>query len=243
MNEVKQEFLGIYSIFCSNIHRFGTDAVLLEYFANTKRAKNACDLWCGCGIIPFLMLQSNQNINVTAVDIQQDAIELVRRAVEFNGVEDKIKPVNCDLKDLPRMLYGKFDLVTMNPPYKRSGSGKITGIRGIDIARNEIECTLEDICKAAAKLLIPNGRFCMCQRPERFGEVIFEMKQAGIEPKFIRNVIYKSGDKPMLVLVSGIKGGRCSTELLPDIILKNSDGSDTDEVTEIYKIMRGKNNG
>lgn len=241
--KVKQEFLGIYSIYCSDIHRFGTDAVLLEYFANTKKAKNACDLGCGCGIIPFLMLQSNPDIKVAAVDIQYDAVELVTKAVSFNGTENSIFPVNCDLKSLPRELYGKFDLVTMNPPYKRAGSGKITGIRGIDIARNEIECTLSDICNAAAKLLIPNGRFCMCQRPERFGEVIFEMKRAGIEPKTIRNVINKTGDKPMLVLVSGIKGGKCSTELLSDLILKNPDGTDTDEVKEIYKIMRGKTNG
>ena len=237
----KKEFLGIYNIFCSEIHRFGTDAVMLEYFANTKKAKNACDLGTGCGIIPFLMLQSNPQIKVTAIDIQQDAIALVEKAVEENDVNDKITPINCDLKNLPKNLNGKFDLVTMNPPYKRAGSGKITGIVGIDIARNEIECTLKDICTAAAKLLIPNGRFCICQRPERFGEVIFEMKKAGIEPKVIRNVINKTGDKPMLVLVSGIKGGKCSTELLPDLILKNFDGSDTDEVTEIYKIMRGKN--
>lgn len=243
MSEVKKEFLGIYSIFCSEIHRFGTDAVLLEYFANSRKAKNACDLGCGCGIIPFLMLQSNPEIKVTAVDIQEDAIELVIKAVEENNVFDKIIPINCDLKNLPREFLGKFDLVTMNPPYKRAGSGKITGIKGIDIARNEIECTLADICKAASKILIPNGKFCICQRPERFGEVIFEMKQAGIEPKTIRNVINKTGDKPMLVLVSGIKGGKCSTEILSDLILKNPDNTDTEEVKEIYKIMRNKNSG
>lgn len=237
---MKREFLGIYNIYCSDIHRFGTDAVLLEYFANTKSAKHACDLGAGCGIIPFLMLQSNPNIKVKAVDIQSDAIELIEKAVRENKAETKITAINCDLKELPKELNSQFDLVTMNPPYKRAGSGKITGIEGIDIARNEIKCTLEDICKSAFKLLMPNGRFCICQRPERFGEVIFEMKQAGIEPKLIRNVVNKTGDKPMLVLVSGIKGGKCSTDLLPDLILKNTDGTDTDEVKEIYKIMRGK---
>lgn len=243
MTDLKQEFLGVYNIFCSNIHRFGTDAVMLEYFANSKKAKSACDLGCGCGIIPFLMLQSNPNLIITAIDIQEDAINLVEKAIELNGVSDKITPVNCDLKQLPKELNSKFDLVTMNPPYKRKGSGKITGVYGIDIARNEIECTLEDICKAAYKLLMPNGRFCICQRPERFGEVIFEMKRANLEPKQIRTVVNKVGDEPMLVLVSGIKNGNCSTQMLPDLILKNDDDSDTDEVKEIYKIMRGKING
>lgn len=240
---IKKEFLGIYNIFCSNVHRFGTDAVLLEYFSESKKAKNACDLGTGCGIIPFLMLQNNENIKVTAVDIQQDAISLVEKAVLENGTENSIVPLNCDLKNIPDEFRCKFDLVTINPPYKRKGAGKITGNKGIDIARNEIECDLSDICVCAEKILIPNGRFCMCQRPERFGEVIFEMKKAGIEPKTIRFVKNKSADKPMLVLVSGVKGGNVGNHILADLVLKNDDNSDTAEISNIYKIMRGKIDG
>lgn len=239
----KKEFLGIYNIFCSDVHRFGTDAVLLEYFSESKKAKNACDLGTGCGIIPFLMLQNNENIKVSAVDIQKDAIALVKKAVKENGVENSIFPINCDLKAIPDEFRAKFDLVTINPPYKRKGSGKITGNIGIDIARNEIECTLADICACANKILMPNGRFCICQRPERMGEVVFEMKRAGIEPKTVRFVKNKAKDKPMLVLISGIKGGKVGNDILPDLVLKNDDNSDTAEISDIYKIMRGKTNG
>ena len=96
---------------------------------------------------------------------------------------------------------------------------------------------------AAAELLIPNGRFCVCQRPERLCEVIYEMKKAGLEPKEVRNVVNHAGDKPMLVLVSAIKGGKIGNDILPDLILKNADETDTNEIKEIYKIMRGKVNG
>lgn len=236
---IKKEFLGVYNIFCSEIHRFGTDAVLLEYFAKSTKSKNACDLGSGCGIIPFLMLQSNPDIKVTAIDIQKDAVDLIKSAVAENKVENSIFPLNLDLKELPKSLFGKFDLVTMNPPYKRLGSGKITGIDGIDIARNELKCNSDDICSAAYSLLIPNGKFAVCQRPERLGEVIFSMKKAGIEPKIIRFVKNSAEDKPMLVLVSGIKGGKTGTEIEKDLVLKTADKNDTDEVKEIYKIMRG----
>ncbi len=242
MENAKKEFLGIYSIFCSDVHRFGTDAVLLEYFSALHKSKRACDLGTGCGIIPFLMKQTNRNVDVLAVDIQQDAINLVNKAIEQNDI-DGIQALCCDLKQLPKHTNGQFDLVTMNPPYKKKGAGKITGIDGIDIARNEIKCTLSDICTSAYKLLIPNGRFCICQRPERMADVIFEMKTAGIEPKVIRNVVNKAGDKPMLVLIQGIKGANEGIDVQGDLILKNTDGSDTDEVTKIYKIMRGNSNG
>ena len=69
------------------------------------------------------------------------------------------------------------------------------------------------------------------------------MKKAGIEPKTIRFVKNKTADKPMLVLISGIKGANVGNEILPDLVLKNDDNSDTFEVENIYKIMRGKING
>ena len=53
----------------------------------------------------------------------------------------------------------------------------------------------------------------------------------------------KANDKPMLVLISGIKGGKVGNDILPDLVLKNDDNSDTAEISDIYKIMRGKING
>ena len=47
----------------------------------------------------------------------------------------------------------------------------------------------------------------------------------------------------MLVLVSAIKGGKIGNDILPDLVLKNADETDTNEIKEIYKIMRGKVNG
>ena len=242
MKNAKKEFLGIYNIFCSDVHRFGTDAVLLEYFSASHKAKRVCDLGTGCGIIPFLIKQTNRNAQILAVDIQQDAIALVNKAIADNEM-DGIQALCCDLKNLPKQTNGKFDLVTMNPPYKKKGAGKITGNIGLDIARNEIECTLRDICESVYKLLIPNGRFCICQRPERLVDVIYELKRVGIEPKVLRNVVNKAGYKPMLVLIQGIKGANEGIDVQGDLILKNADGSDTDEVTKIYKIMRGNSNG
>ena len=40
-------------------HTFGTDALLLSYFARPKIKDSALDMGTGCGIIPFLWLRKS----------------------------------------------------------------------------------------------------------------------------------------------------------------------------------------
>ena len=40
-------------------HTFGTDALLLAYFASPKNNDRAMDMGTGCGIIPFLWLRNS----------------------------------------------------------------------------------------------------------------------------------------------------------------------------------------
>ena len=39
-------------VFCSAVHRFGSDALLLARFSEPKRAQKAADLCSGCGKCP-----------------------------------------------------------------------------------------------------------------------------------------------------------------------------------------------
>ena len=73
---------------------------------------------------------------------------------------------NADLKEAPRILpCGKFDVITMNPPYKAETRSKAK--ENEKIARHETLCNLRDITKAASKLLKFGGKLCICIRPER----------------------------------------------------------------------------
>lgn len=185
---------------------FGGDALLLAEFASPKNKDKILDLCTGCGVIPVMMISKGFKGKVVAVDIQKDAVNLCEMTREKNHLEEQFYPVCEDLKNLS-FPAESFSLVTVNPPYFSSGSGKENGCESRDLARRESGCTLADVCRVSSKMLLYGGRLCMCHRPERLSDVFYEMRKNNIEPKKLTLVNNESTDFPWLVLVEGKKGG------------------------------------
>ncbi len=235
LNDEKLEPLGNnMKIVVSKSHTFGTDAVLLANFAAVKRKDIACDLGTGCGIIPLIWCK-DETKSVTAVDIQKKAVSQLEKSIELNGLGSRLTPLLCDLREIKGTLEsGRFDLVTMNPPYKPVGTGIESLSEAERIARHEVTCTVSDAVSAAAYLLRYGGRFCMCHRPERLCDIIVEMRKGGIEVKKIRFVTEKSGKAPWLVLVEGKRGGKSGVTVEKNLVMKHDDGTNTDEFRSMF---------
>lgn len=108
----------------SKEHTFGTDALLLADFASPKRYDICCDFGTGCGIIPMLWCRDGCGKEISAVEIQEKACSQLTRSVKANDLQDKLFVYNADLKEAPRIFpCGKFDVITMNPPYKAENAG------------------------------------------------------------------------------------------------------------------------
>ncbi|MDR0903381.1 MAG: methyltransferase [Ruminococcus sp.] len=198
---------GGLEIFISKNHRFGTDALLLAQFAAPRRIDNVIDLGTGCGIIPFILLRDFGVSAVTAVDINAEAIELLKLSVKANNI-GTIIPINADLRNLSSDYNSKFDVVTCNPPYKAVGTGIVNTDAAKLSARHEVSCTQEDVCKASYKLLKSGGRLCMINRTERLADVICAMRKNRIEPKRLRMIAKDENTKPVLFLIEGKKDGK-----------------------------------
>lgn len=220
-------------IFVSPHHTFGTDAVLLANFANAKAKDKMVDLGTGCGIIPFLVLRDKSLCSCTGVDISQEAIDLAERSAELNGFQDFVA-VCEDLNNLKgKVPSGCHTLVTCNPPYKAANSGLKNPDSVIRTARHEIECTLEDIVRVSASLLQTSGRLCMCQRPERLSELMVLMNKYKVEPKRLRLVAQRKGEKPWLFLLEGRRCGNTGLVIEPTLYIEE-DGKFSQEMMEIY---------
>ncbi len=216
-------------------HTFGTDAVLLSDFAKIKPRDKALDMGTGCGIIPLLWLRNEKINNVSCLDIQKNAYEQVNYSIELNGIGDRIKAYNCDLREINKVFSAEqFSLVTMNPPYKPVGTGIESLGESAKIARHEICCNIEDACKAASYLLKYGGRFCMCHRPERLVDTLSLMREYKLEPKRLRFVQDKNGEQPFLFLVQGQKGAKPFLRVEPQLIIKKENGKFTPEMLDIY---------
>lgn len=220
-------------VIVSSNHTFGTDAILLASFACPKIKDKACDLGTGCGIIPFLWLRDGLCSSISAVELQKDAANQVERSIDLNS-NSNLQIYNYNLKNLKGVLpFGGYDLVTINPPYKKAQSGIESTENSAKIARHEVECTLEDIAKISSKLLKFGGKLCMCNRPERLFETLNEMHKAKVEPKRLRLVHKNSFSAPWLFLVEGRRGGKNGMTVMPPLFIENSDGGYSDEMLSI----------
>ena len=223
------------SICVSREHGFGTDAFLLANFSEYKLNDTACDLGTGCGIIPLIMQREKPPKITYALDIQPLAIEQLRISLDKNKI-DSIIPICADLKELWNGApLGQFSLVTCNPPYKAAKAGIESDLDAHKIARHEILCNIDDVCRAASKLLKFGGRLCLCNRPERLSDVISAMKNNGIEPKMLRFVSKNPDTAPWLFLIEGKKGSKPFMKVLPQLYVWNESGY-SEEMEKIYSM-------
>lgn len=219
----------------SSDHTFGTDAVILSYFASPKKKDKALDMGTGCGIIPMLWLRDENQSTVHCLDIQQNAFEQVKHSIEINNFEKRLIPHLCDLREIGKEFKAEqFTLVTMNPPYKPVNTGIESLGESARIARHEVCCNIEDAVKAANYLLTYSGRFCMCHRPERLVDALSIMRQYKIEPKRLRFVFDKAGEEPFLFLVEGKKGSKPFLRVEPPLVIKGDDGRFSAEMLQVY---------
>ena len=223
--------------------QFGIDAVLLADFSmrgksssgGVKAGEKVIDLGTGTGIIPLLMAGKSSEVAYTGLEVQKESAEMAARSVALNELEDKIRIVHGDLREVSG-LFDKhsFNVVTCNPPYMIDTHGRRNELDAKTIARHEVLCTLEDVVAAADYLLATHGRFFMIHRPFRLPEIFESLAKHGLEPKQMR-LIHPFADKePNMVLIEARKNAKRRLTIEPPLVVRYDDGEYTAEIQKIY---------
>lgn len=216
---------------------FSLDSVLLCNFATiNKNTKKIIDFCTGNAPIP-LMLSQKTSANIIGVELQKEIYELADKSVKINNLEDKIKILNMNVKDLANIYEtDTFDLITCNPPYfKVSEKSNFNDNIIKTTARHEIEINLEDIFSIARKILKNNGNISLVHRPERLIEIIETMKKNNIEPKKIQFVYPKYNSESNIVLIEGTKNGNPGLKILPPLYVHDEDGKYLEEIEIMFQ--------
>lgn len=215
--------------------KFGIDAVLLSDFAQVKKKHRVMDLCTGTGIVPFLIYGKYEPQSVYGLEIQDDMVEMAKRSVKLNNLEGKVEFIRGDLKDTESLKkLDRFDVVTVNPPYKLNNSGILNPLDKLAIARHEILCNLEDVIAASRVLLKDNGRMFIVHRPERLADIFTLMRKYKIEPKRVKMIHPKMGKAPNIVLVEGQRDGGAYLKWDTPLYVYDENGKYTKEIDEIY---------
>lgn len=218
-----------------SVFSFSLDAVLLAKFVYVPIQKGKLiDLCSGNGVIP-LFLSTRTKGTITGVEIQERLFDMAQRSIHYNQLENRISMIHGDIKDMARTLgYGKFDVVTCNPPYFLTPSSEeMNENEHLAIARHEILCTLEDAIKASSDLVRQGGKVAFVHRPGRFLDIVTLMRKYKLEPKKVQFVYPKQGKEANTLLIEATKNGNPDLKILPPLFVYNDRNEYTAEMKEI----------
>lgn len=97
--------------------KVGTDGVLVGAWAQVDGARKVLDIGTGSGLIALMLAQRNPDAFVTAVDIDEAAVEQARENVARSPWADRMEVTRLDIRQVPEEWKGRFDAIVSNPPY------------------------------------------------------------------------------------------------------------------------------
>lgn len=216
-------------------YRFSIDAVLLACLASVHPGDRVVDLGAGCGIVSLLLAYKYPDIMLYGIELQPELANAAGDNVSANHMQNRIAIVQGDMKTVTAgSVGGPVDLVISNPPYRKSGSGRINPGSQKALARHEIHVTLEGVVGAARRLLKTAGRFIVVYPAERLTDILTRMRGAGIEPKWLCMIHSGRKTTAKLMVIEGVKGGRPGMKIAPPLVIYSEDGTYTPEVEKMF---------
>ena len=207
--------------------------VVMHQGLSKEDVKNIVDFGTNNAAIPLLLSKRTPK-KIIGIEIQDEAVDLARRNVEMNDLNDQIEVVHGDIKDVIKEL-PKAQLIVCNPPFFKVGeNSNLNDNEYLTIARHEIKIDLEGIISAAAYLLDNKGRFAIVHRPDRMIDILNIMQKYDIEPKRIRFVYPKMNRDSHVLLVEGMYKGKKGLKIEPPLYAHNDDGSYSNEVRRMF---------
>ena len=189
------------------------DAILLSKFIkkyfdakykNLKEKKTFLEIGAGQGIISLLLSELDIISQIFAVEIQKDIFEILKKNVDINSLDEKIIPVNENIKNIK----SEYDFIFSNPPYKKINSGKMPENELEKISKYEILLTLEELISEIKRLLKNYGEFFIIVPNNRLNDVFRYIYSNNMSILSMEINEYK---KINLVIVHGRKGGKINS--------------------------------
>jgi len=216
--------------------RFTMDSLLLADFCRAKPRDRILEPGAGTGIIALLLAKKHPHSHITAVELQPAEAELCRRNMAENGLDGRITLIVQDIATLKKTLKPPlFDIIVANPPFTAWRSGRISPSIERQTARHDQRAPLTAWLNL--QILLKNrGRYCLVFPAGRTAELMSLLRENKLEPKRLRFVHPGDGKPAYLVLIEAVKSAGIGLEVMPPLIIHETDGGYTSEMKQIYSL-------
>lgn len=180
-------------------YRFAVDSPILADFLPGSKSP-ALEIGCGTGVISLLALQQKKFPAVTGIEIQETLYRLAADNAAANGLGGRFHVIHGDFN---RIHAGITNVQTIycNPPFFKTGQGRVSPDPTIRLARFEIAINLADLLRGCAAILAPRGKLCLIFPFSRQTELLAKAAACGLYPAEIRPVCPFADSAPDRFLV------------------------------------------
>jgi tRNA1(Val) A37 N6-methylase TrmN6 len=221
-------FRGKLTFFQDKRHRISIDLVLfLTKLRGIRKSSKVIELGSGFGFLA-LSIARKFGCRVWAVERDPLMLELLRRNIKENGLEDLVEVVEGDIRAMRELTgEGCFDACVMNPPFFKGG-----GDGGI---HREEDTTLEDFMRASAHAVRDGGYVNLMIPSFRLKEAILLGQSLNLPLRFIVPVFPKVHKPARLCFLTFVKNVDGPTHFEKPLIVNEGDGSYTQEVSRLLE--------
>ncbi len=221
-------------------HRAGSDAVFLAAAVPAETGARVLEAGTGVGVAGLCLLARVPDLEVTAVEIDQDLCALARDNAARNGFADRFAGIAADvtapakvLRDAGLVREG-YDHVLANPPFHAEGAVRAAPEPVRAAAHVMGHGQLARWMRFLTTMAAPKATLTLIHRPEYLSELL-----ALLEGRFGDVAVFPlfpKADAPATrIIVQGRKGSRASLRLLPGLVLHGETGTYTAEAEEVLR--------
>ena len=209
-----------------NYFKITTDNLALANFIKIK-SKDKLLVEFGSGLLSIpLLLSTRTNIKMVGMEKDSNASRLSEMSIKDNDLEDNIKVINDDIKNIDKYFaINSIDIIVCNPPYfLLDNESTVSNKEYLKMARHEGDMTISDVARLSKIYLRDGGSLFLVSRADR----LFEVRDALIENKLaikeIQFIYHDLDSTSKLVLIEAKKSGReHGLKVLKPIILEEGD--------------------
>jgi len=180
-------------------YRFAVDSPILAAYL-PRSARPALEVGCGVGVVSLLALKQKKFPAVTGIEIQDALYRLAVDNGAANGLAGRFQVIHGDFN---RIFAGISNVQTIfcNPPFFKTGQGRLSPDETIRLARTELALTLSGLLRGCAAALAARGKLFLIFPFSRQEELVATARAHGLHPSRLRQVRPFAGSPPDRFLV------------------------------------------
>lgn len=141
-------------------HPVGTDAVLLGAWTDVRDVRHVLDIGTGTGVVALLLAQRlKENWSGVGVELHPESASLARENFAESIWADRLQVWEGAVQEYGQLVENQFDLIVSNPPFFSDLT--VSPDKTRSLGRHTASLSPSVLLETAARLLAPDGRFCV----------------------------------------------------------------------------------